>query len=234
MKKLLFAIALIAMITGSSVFAKAKKPKQAAGRPELIDYKGQALGREIPKWVEAIADGDKASLKKAMKLDKDEMLFVLSRDGDNLDFLKVWVDQIDARVEVASSLETTIANAVETELSAQQVETEEVQRRAKLYSAQATNMTLNGLQKLNDYWIKTRTLKTGLKKGKKDEDYTYRTTYFVVFAMDKNVYDEQLQAAMNNVDDDNDQTETLRNLLTVKCSDALMPTSESAKFDYDD
>lgn len=228
MKKVLFIIAVLTAVTAGA-FARAKKPKQVAGRPELVDYKGQALGREVPAWVNAIADGDKIALKNELKLENDPMIFVLAKDGDDLDFLKTWVDQIDARVEVASSIETTIASAVETELIAQQKDKDTIERKAKMYSAQATNMTLNGLQKLNDYWIKTRTLKTGLKKAKKDEDYTYRTTYYVVFSIDKNVYQEQLKAALENVNDDDDQTETLRNLLTAKCSDALMPASGALK-----
>lgn len=230
MKKILFAVAVVAALFSTQIFAKAKKPKKVMTRPELVDYKGAALGRDIPKWVEAVADGDKTAVKRELKLEGDQMIFVLSKDGTDLDFLKTWVDQIDARVEVASSLETTIANTVETELSAQQVDKETVERKAKMYSAQATNMTLNGLIKINDYWIKTRMLKPGLKKGKKPEDFNERTTYFVVFGIDKAVYDEQLKAAMDNVEDDSDQTEALRNLLTTKCTDALLPPAGSADF----
>lgn len=236
MKKLLFVVALIATLFATDVFAakkaKTKKAKNT-GRPELIDWKGQAVGSEIPNWVVAVSDGDKNAVKKALKLDSDMMLFVLTKDGDNLDFLKTWVDQIDARVEVASSLETTIANAVQTELQASQTDAETVQRKANLYSAQATNMTLNGLQKLNDYWIKTRTLKTGVKKAKSDADYNTKTTYFVVFGMDQKIYNEQLKAALDNVDDNDDQTETLRNVLTAKCSEALMPNTGDGLFDKD-
>lgn len=224
MKKLLFAVAVIATLFAGTAVAKTKKTKQKY-RPELVDWKGQALGQEIPKWVEAVSDGDKAGVKKALKLDKDTMIFVLTREGDNLDFLKTWVDQIDARTEVASSIETTIANAVETELTAQQADTQTIERKAKLYSAQATNITLNGLQKLNDYWVTTRALKLGLKKGKKAEDYITKTTYLVVFGIDSAIYDQQLKAAIENVDDNSDQTEKLRELLTTKCSDALMPGS---------
>lgn len=142
-----------------------KKPKAPtyAGRPELIDYQGQALGREIPEWVQAVADGDKAATKKALKIDNKTMIFVISKDGQNLDFLKTWADQIDARTEVASSLKTTIAQTVQTELKAAQMDEETVTRKASMYSAQATNITLDGLQKLNSYW--TRTLKTGVKKA---------------------------------------------------------------------
>ena len=216
-------MAVCCVVLVAATFAFAKKPKNKTGRPEMIDYKGQALGREIPEWVNAVVDGDKSKVKKELKLDDKAMIFVLTRDGDNLDFLKTWVDQIDARGEVAASLETTIANTVEAELEASQIDNQEtVERAAKMYSAQATNITLNGLQKVNDYWTKTRTLKVGLKKAKKDDDYIYKTTYYVVFSMDSEDFKNQLEAAFDDVEDNDEQTAFLRGILAAKCQQSLL------------
>lgn len=223
-------MAVLTMLSGM-VYAKAKtakKPKgavYAADRPEIFDWQGQALGREVPEWVGYAVDGDKAGVKKSLKLDKDMQVFLVSRDGENLDFLKTWADQVDARAEVATSLKTTIAQTVQTALQAQNVDGETVQRKADLYSAQATNITLNGLQKVNSYWIKTRRLRTGVKKAKSDADYEFKTTYMVAFGIDTEVYKQQLAAAMDNVEDNDDQTSFLRGLLTEKCQETLLSTS---------
>lgn len=226
-------VAALAVLGGTMSAKKktTKKPKGAvysADKPEIFDYQGQALGREVPDWVNCIVDGDKAGVKKALKLDKDMQLFLVSRDGQNLDFLKTWADQVDARSEVASSLKTTIAQTVQTELQAQNVDKETVERKADLYSAQATNISLSGLQKINSYWIQTRRLKTGLKKAKSDNDYEYKTTYMVVFGIDAVLYNQQLVAAMADVDDNDDQTAFLRSLLTQKCQEALVSSPSSA------
>lgn len=223
------AASLVMLAAAGSAKAKtSKKPKGAvyeAERPVIFDWQGQALGREVPKWVECAVDGDKAGVKKELKLDKDMQVFLVTRDGENLDFLKTWADQVDARSEVASSLKTTIAQTVQTALTAQNADKETVERKADLYSAQATNITLNGLQKVNSYWIQTRRLKTGVKKAKSDNDYEYKTTYMVAFAIDTNVYNQQLVAALSDVEDNDDQTEFLRGLLTEKCQETLMSSS---------
>lgn len=224
-----FAIfgALIFVAVDSRAVAKSKKSQKpkgavyAAGRPEIFDWQGQALGRELPEWVNCAVDGDKTGVKKALKLERDMQLFLISRAGDNLDFLKTWADQADARAEVSSSLKTTIAQTVQTVLRAQNVDSETVTRKADLYSAQASNITLNGLQKINSYWIKTRRLKTGVKKAKSDSDYEYKTTYMVVFGIDADVYGKQLKAAMDDVEDNDREAVHLRSALTEKCTDTL-------------
>lgn len=222
------AVAAAVMVTGCGTTSnKPKGPVYVADRPEIFDWQGQALGREVPTWVEALVDGDKAAVKKQLKLDKDMQLFLVSRDGDNLDFLKTWADQVDARAEVSASLKTTIAQTVQTELTAQNIDQETVQRKADLYSAQATNITLSGLQKINSYWIKTRRLHTGLKKAQSDSDYDYKTTYMVVFGIDSDIYAKQLKAAMDDVDDNDDQTAFLRDLLTQKCQETLVSSVSS-------
>lgn len=230
-KNVLLGAAVMALVLLASCGTTSNKPKGAvysADRPEIFDWQGQALGREPPKWVDAVIDGDKAAVKKELKLDKDTQLFLVSRDGENLDFLKTWADQVDARAEVANSLKTTIAQTVQTELTAQNIDKETVQRKADMYSAQATNISLSGLQKINSYWIKTRRLHTGVNKAKSDSDYDYKTTYMVVFGIDSDVYSNQLAAAMDDVEDNDEATSFLRDLLTQKCQEALITTSSIA------
>lgn len=240
MKKILFlaavAISIFLVSNGEDLWARATKPKQAASKPELIDYPGYSLGRDVPDWVLAVSDGDKAGVRSALDISNDTMLFVVSKQGNNLDFLRTWVDQIDARVEVASSLETVISNTVQNTLAANSADSETVRRAAKLYGAQATTMTLNGLSKVAEYWIKTRTQKIGVRKPKSEADYTFSATYFVVFCMDKSIYQEQLDAAMKDAEDNNDpaQNELLRNVLTARCSDALMSDDVKGSMEFEE
>lgn len=230
MRKLLFTIMTVLLCANFATFAKkAKSPKaakvvNATNKVELIDHQGAAVGIELPNWIKAAASGNNSAVIADLGLKEDSQVFLITRDGDDLDFLKTWADQIDVRGEAVNAIETTISQCVQTELkSSSNIEQEKIDRTANLYSAQMTNLTLNGLKKCAQYWTKTRTLKPGLKRGKKEEDYNYRTTYYAVFAMDGKDFKTQLKAAMDDVPDNDDQTSFLRQLLTAKVSSVLMP-----------
>ena len=89
-----------------------------------------------------------------------------------------------------------------------------------------TNMTLNGLEKEASYWLKTRVKKPELKKAKKDSDYIYEYTYYVVFGIDQELFDTQLEAAMEGIEDNTDQTQLLKDVLTEKLHETLISDSE--------
>lgn len=234
--KKLFSAALIAVGFCSAVTAqslKGKDPVMNIGVPEVIDYKGKALGSEIPAWVKAVSDGAIRKVYKSLELDMSEdKIFILYNKGNDLDFLKVWTDQIDARAEVASSIEQTVAQTVESELNARQADTQTKERKAKIYSASMTNLTLNGLIKEADYWIKTRTPKTDVKNPEKASDYDIEYTYYVVFSIDKSKFDRQVNAAMDDVPDNDDQTKFLKEVLTKKLKESIITNREPEVIDF--
>lgn len=230
MKRVVIFVVMLAMIAGAAGAKKTnEKPKGSAftkDLPEIFDWQGQSAGRDVPNWVICAMDGDKAGVKKELKLERDMQVFLITCTGENLDFLKTWAGQVDARAEAASSLKVTIMQTVQTTLQAKNVDKETVDRKAELYGAAAANMTLNGLQKLNSYWIKTRRLKTGIKKAKSDDDYEYKTTYMVVFGIDAKVYKVQLKSAMNDVEDNDKSAPALRSILTEKCTETIETNRE--------
>ena len=58
----------------------------------------KALGSEIPAWVKAVSDGAVRKVYKSLVLDMNEdKIFVLYNTGNDLDFLKTWTDQVNAR-----------------------------------------------------------------------------------------------------------------------------------------
>ena len=153
-----------------------------------------------------------------MGIDKNAVVFLVYQRGDNLDFLQTWADQFGARDQVASAMETTIANVAKTNISGESADgTSNVEQSLEKYSGQVTNITLNGLQKENDYWTKTRRLKEGVKKAQGPDDYEYAINYVTVFSMDGKIFAKQLNAALDDVDENDDQTAELRNLVTEQC-----------------
>lgn len=232
MKKIIEIAALFALVQISAFAApKGKAPKMKAGVPVVIDYQGQALGSEIPAWVVAIGEGSQKKVRKSLDIEKEDAVFILQNKGNDLDFLKAWTDQIDVRAEVASSIEQTVAQTVVAELDAKDADEQTKTRAAKIYSTSMTNLTLNGLAKDSYYWIKTRTMKPGVKKIKTSADYTDEYTYYVVFTMNKSLYNLQLEAAIKNVDDNDDQTKFLKETLTAKLREAIvMPENKGIDF----
>lgn len=233
MKKNVIGLLVLGLVLVSPVFAapKGKAPKMNAGRPVVIDYQGQATGSEIPAWVQAVTEGAQRKIRKSLDIDADDAIFVLSNKGNDLDFLKTWTDQVDVRAEVASSIEQTVGQTVVAELDAKQTDKQSKERAAKLYSSSMTNLTLNGLTKEAYYWIKTRTLKPGVKKAKKESDYTDEYTYYVVYSIKKSLYNLQMKKAIDDVEDNDDQTVFLKSVLTEKLTQTiLMPEATNVDF----
>ena len=232
-----------AMLTGIVTFSlcvpvfaqslKGNAPVMNIGVPEVIDYKGKALGSEIPAWVKAVSDGVIRKVYRSLELNMDEdKIFILYNKGNDLDFLKTWTDQVDARAEVASSIEQTVAQSVESELTARHADTQTKERKAKIYSASMTNITLNGLMKEADYWIKTRTPKTDVKSAESVSDYDIEYTYYVVFSVNKTNFDRQVKAAMDDVPDNDDQTKFLKEVLTKKLKESIITNKDPEVVDF--
>ena len=130
-----------------------------------------ALGTAIPAWVEAVLEGDNKVIAKSLKIDQAEsQIFVFTNQGNDLEFLKTWTDQVDVQRQVANSFSMAVgqsANAVfqgnssETETKRNQV----IDQTVKALSA----MEINGLMKEAQYWIQFKRPKQGVKITKKSK-----------------------------------------------------------------
>lgn len=225
-----FTAACTAVCTGlfAETTLKGQAPVMNIGVPEVIDYKGKALGSEIPAWVKAVGDGNRRKVYKSLEIDPaEDKIFLLFDKGKDLVFLKTWIDQVDARAMVATAIESTVAQTVESELKNADVNDASTrERKAKIYSASMTNLTLNGLMKEADYWIKTRTPKTDVAKPEKLSDYDVEYTYYAVFSISEKNFDRQLKAAMDDIPDNDDQTKFLKEVLTQKLKESIISNKE--------
>lgn len=225
MKKSLFNILSLVLVATvlSSCASKGVEGKGVTlntNKPQIIDYKGQAFGSDIPGWVLDASDGDTKNVAKALKLN-GQKVWILQNDGDDLDMLKLWTDQIDGRAQIASSIEQTVGDLITAEMRASNASETEKTKTVDEFSTRMTNLTLQGLDKVADYWTKTRTLKTGVKKAKSDSDYTYKFTYLVVFAMDEKQYAAQIDAALKDIDENDEQSVLLRELVSARLKEKV-------------
>lgn len=229
MKKLISVVLSVAGLLALASCASnkgIKGLKVVANRAELLDWQGASIGKEIPKWVECVNDGNNKGVAKALGInEKEEMIFVLDGRGQDLDFVKIWVDNVDARREVSTSISQIVATTTTAELAGMQ--NVDATTKAKVYNdatQMASAIELNGLLKGASYWVKTRTLRVGANPKKAtDADYSVEYTYFVVFTINRDRYEAQLDSAMKTLDDNTSEEAYLKRVLAEKLSQTILP-----------
>ena len=217
--KIVLAALMIALIA-SPIFAakKGPAPKMVVNRPQIIDYQGASLGKEIPKWVDVLVEGNNAEVEKALNL-SGVKTFIVEANGTNLDFLKSWTDLVNIETEVAGQIERQVAQTVQATMQGQADATEaDVQKAIDMYAVSAKNVTINGLEKKASFWVQTQTVKPGLKKAKGPDDLIVQYTYYVVYCCDAKMFQQQIKAAMEDVEDNTKYADVLRQ----KTTDALI------------
>lgn len=239
MKKRIIAFAMALMaLSSTSVFA-AKKGKEAKQKIEIVNRPGIALGTEIPDWVQAVLEGENKKVAKSLKIDlKESQVFVFSNQGTDLEFLKTWTDQVDVQRQVANSFSVAVgqsANAVFQGSSGDENKKKmAIDQTVKALSA----IELNGLLKEAQYWMQFRKPKQGVKVNKKspESSYDYYYEYYVVFVMSRSVYDDQLNAALNGIDDNASETVLLKKALSENLRAPLIdkPVDPAVEYSFDE
>lgn len=234
MKTKVFAVAsLLAVLLSFNAFA-AKKGKEAKIKIEIVNRPGMALGTDVPSWVVSVLEGDNKKVAKSLKLE-DKQIFVFSNQNTDLEFLKTWTDQVDVQRQVANSFSMAVgqsANAVFQGSSGDETKKKmAIDQTVKALSA----IEMNGLLKEASYWMQFRRPKQGIKvkKNSPDSAYDYYYEYYVVFAMDKKIYDAQLNAALNGIEDNASETVLLKKALSENLRAPLLDKSADPSVEYE-
>ena len=192
MKKIscFFVICLVGAISLTSC-ESAPKVKDISGPTEIIEHKGTAFGVAQPEWVGTVlATPNQKTLSKALGIDKH--IWVVSKSGENLDFIKTWADQVDARAEIGASIKQGISDFVGAHADGDDSDIEETVKR---YSARASTVMVSGLNKETDWWVLGRT------RLQKKNEVESKYTYLVVYSMDEDLYQKQIKNAFKGEDE---------------------------------
>lgn len=196
MKKILILFITIFTLFVIGGCASTPKIKDVSGTVEILEHKGTRWGVAQPEWVGTVlSTSNQKTLSKALGIDKH--IWVLTSSGENLDFLQNWVDQIDARAEIASSIKQGISDYVNAQLQGNS--DEEVNKELERYSKRATMINLAGLNKETEWWTKTRI------RLDKNSDYITTYNYMVVYSLDEKLYQKQIKQVLedlNNFDNE--------------------------------
>ena len=231
MKKIL--VILLCLMCVTSVFAA--KAKEQKVKIEVVNRPGLALGTDIPEWVVAVLEGDNKSIAKSLKIDlKDTQIFVFSNQGTDLEFLKTWTDQVDVQRQVANSFSMAVgqsANAVfQGSAGDENKRQQAIDQTVKALSA----IEINGLSKDAQYWMQFKRPKQGLKVTKKspESSYDYYYEYYVIFTMPRAIYEAQLEAALNGIEDNASKTELLKKALSENLRAPLLDKAADDSVEY--
>ncbi len=234
MKVKFIAATFIMTMLSVQAFA-APKAKAAKIKIEVVNRPGMALGSDVPAWVEAVLEGDNKSIAKSLKIDlKENQIFVFSNQGTDLEFLKTWTDQVDVQRQVANSFSMAVgqsANAVfQGSAGDDNKKKMAIDQTVKALSA----LEINGLLKESQYWMQFRKPKPGVKITKKSPEsaYEYYYEYYVVFTMNRDIYDAQLDAALSGIEDNASETALLKKALSQNLREPLIDKIKDEETEY--
>lgn len=184
------AVFALVVITGCG---STPKVKDVSGTTEILEHKGTRWGVAQPSWVTTVmTTPNQKTLSKELGIDKH--IWVLESSGENLDFLQNWVDQVDARAEIAASIKQGIADFVKADMKGESKES--VDKELERYSARAAMISLSGLNKEIEWWTKTRS------RLDKKSDYEIQYNYLVVYSLDEKLYEKQIMEAFKDLGDE--------------------------------
>jgi hypothetical protein len=187
---MVFASCATSSGTGSGSGDPAPQPAKNIERIR-VDYKGAAIGSEVPSWLEAAVDNDLETIKKEPRF-KGKVPIVDYGTGQNLDLLRSWVNNFNVQAAVARR----IKNYVEAEFGGKQLgDKDTAENRSFLEETVATisKIEINGLSQEMDYWIKLRTKDND--KGTETEQYYY----YVIYSIAEEDLNYQIAQAMGKI-----------------------------------
>lgn len=199
MKKLIIqiiSVSLAGALLLSSCASTSSAPqvkKSSHVERELIDWKGAGIGTEIPDWAISAADNDVKALKKLPQFE-GKTIFFAENQGKNLKTLKSWTENFDARGNFSQRLSSFVTEKFGGELKGSVDEQGEQETYLEELVSVFSRMEFSGLGKELDYWVKTRYI----DRDKKTTEDIYQ--YFIVYAMDTNLFNETLDIAMGKVE----------------------------------
>jgi hypothetical protein len=166
---------------------------EIAGNIERIrvDYQGAVTGSEIPAWVQAAIDFDTESLQKLPGFE-GKIAIVDYGVGQNLELLRSMVNNFNVQASVARR----IGNYVEANFGGEQLgdkNTAENRNFVEEVVATFSKVTISGLAREKEYWVKLRTI----DRGKKTEFEQYH--YYVLYSISEQVLNEQISRAMSDI-----------------------------------
>ena len=169
---------------------------------ELIDWKGAAIGQDVPQWVAYAVDSDYESLSKLKNLE-GKRVFLAENRGKNLNVLKSWTNNFDVQGGFSRALQNQVVAAFGGALEGSINDSEDASYLNELVGS-FSKAKITGLVKQQDYWVQTRIIDNDAKTT--DDVYQY----FVIYSMEESDYRNQIDKVLGVSDPKTEKQEQLR------------------------
>lgn len=178
------SIAIISVISNGSVFAA------PAEKYKVVDKSGGKKAKD-PKWYSTwVKNRDLMEVEKAYE---NKHAFIIEQEGDNLDFLKVWANKIDASSQVARLLSNQIE---EIAAGSEYGDDGDFQKAMESLVTSLSKAKVVGLRKNGDWWVKKQ-YTSGPNKNKMA--YSYSVLYLIDKDNIKKLLDREIKKALGEV-----------------------------------
>jgi hypothetical protein len=194
-KKIVYALVFVALIAslagcGSSgdTTSPGTSPTVASNvkRPDVLDHKNYAFGREVPDWVML----EQSEIEVLPKY-QDVYVFKFEESGRSLDGVKMWAQQFTA----AASLAQQVNNRVQVKVAGANIgDRNETGSYMEMALKSLSDATFSGYKEAENYWLQRRYYK---EDGSMDrEDFTYYSLYTIP----RKTLDGLISKALNDAD----------------------------------
>lgn len=187
------AVALLLTGCGSTQVAQQPASQPAAvqapapvPQTQIVDWKGTAVGEPIPQWAKDAFNEDYGAIIKLPQLE-GKIPVIRSNTGKKLAALRAWVNNVDVKSGVASTLSSKVRTKAGGEGKGNVDGNYE--RFVQELEANFSQVEINGLGKEMDYWTLTR--KIGAD-GKPEDTYNF----VVVYSIDREVFNQQIKQVL--------------------------------------
>jgi hypothetical protein len=194
MKKIVYALCFAALIAsfvgcgsdGDTNKGTAPTVLSDVKRPDVLDHKNYAFGRDIPEWVML----EQSEIEELPKY-KDVYVFKFEESGKSLDGVKMWAQQFSA----AATLAQQINNRVQVKVGGANVgDRNETGSYIEMALKSLSDATFSGYKETENYWLQRRYYKAD---GSVDrEDFTY----FSLYTIPRKTLDGLIAKALNTSD----------------------------------
>jgi len=181
-----------ALLFSSCTTTSGAQAAPMAPRPKVVDWQGAAYGTEIPEWARIILQGDEVDkIQKMSEFSKKYVKFASAR-GQDVDLLKAWA-AADAADTISRSITQNVTSELGTAIKGNKDDAATVKIAEQAIGIFASNK-ISGFEKSREFWVKMQQ-----PSGKTEFEY------IVLYAIDKDNFQDQIDAALGKISVKNEQ-----------------------------
>ncbi len=195
------AVALIALLAGCASTPEEREPDPAdeAVQPFVVlEHRGSTRGVEAPDWVRVSLEG--ASAVEQMDEFEGKYAVIVEESGEDLRGVQMWAQNFSAPSQIAQRVSTRVEQRF---AGAAAGEVDQIDTYMENVVKTLSDAQFSGFSQAGEWWVKYRWYE---EDGQTVDREEYR--YVVLYTIDQDVLDRQVDNAISAVEADMQEPET--------------------------